>query len=62
MTTLATERIDDNYTAADIQALEGMEAVRRRTATRRPKRAAVSAWYSFGQSFQLDSGMARLLG
>ncbi len=30
MTTLTTERIDDNYTATDIQVLEGMEAVRRR--------------------------------
>ena len=28
--TLTTERIDDQYTATDIQVLEGMEAVRRR--------------------------------
>ena len=30
MTTLTTERTDDQYTATDIQVLEGMEAVRRR--------------------------------
>ena len=30
MTTLTTERLDDQYTATDIQVLEGMEAVRRR--------------------------------
>ena len=30
MTTLTTERLDDHYTATDIQVLEGMEAVRRR--------------------------------